>query len=244
MNKKAQITLIILIAVFIAIIAALIIYAAGYFRNKNAIEPLAFDKARIESYINNCIKKTAENGLKLLGKQGSISPDNYLQAPYFKIQYYFYNNQNKMPTIEKIQNELALYMNENLGTCLKDFEDFKKQGWNVEKGSINSKAGINEQDVSFEINFPIKVINKVDTISFEKFASRLNVRLKYIYNLVSAIADFNTKYQKSIDRTALNNYDVNVTVFPYENSLVYSIDDSKSFIMNSPYRFNFALKFE
>ena len=86
MNKKAQITLIILIAVFIAIIAALIIYAAGYFMNKAQISTLVFGKASIESYINNCIKSTAENGLKLLGKQGSIAPDNYLQTPYFGIQ--------------------------------------------------------------------------------------------------------------------------------------------------------------
>lgn len=243
MNNKAQVTFMILIAVLIAITAALIIYAAG-FMNKNAIGPLVFDKASIENYINNCIKRTAENGLKLLGKQGSIYPDNYLKATYFSIQYYFYDNQNKMPTIEKMQNELESYMNENLGTCLKDFEDFKKQGWNVEKSVIESKAGINEQDVSFEINFPIKVSDKDDAISFEKFASKLNVRLKYIYNLISAIIDFNVKHQKSIDRTALNNYNVNVTAFPYQNSLVYAIDDSESLIMNSPYRFNFALEFE
>ena len=244
MNKEAQITFIILIAVFIVIIAALIIYAAGYFTNKASIGTLVFGKASIENYINNCIKSTAENGLKLLGEQGSIAPDNYLQTPYLSIQYYLYNNQSKAPSIEEIQNELASYINDKLGICLKDFEDFKKQGWNVEKGVISSKAQINEQDVSFEINFPIDVSNNGDTINFEKFASILNVRLKYIYNLVSAIIDFNIKNPRSIDRTALNNYNVNITMFPYQDSLVYGIDDSESVIMNSPYRFNFALKFE
>ncbi len=242
MSRKAQITFMILIAVLIVIIAALIIYAAG-FMNENAIGPLAFDKASIENYINNCIKGTAENGLKLLGKHGSIAPDYYLDTPYLSIQYYFYDNQNKMPSIEKMQNELELYMNENLGACLKDFEDFKKQGWNVEKGGISSKAGINEQDVSFEINFPVKVSFGDNAISFEKFASRLNVRLKYIYNLIFAIIDFNARHQKSIDRTALSNYNVNITVLPYGNSMAYVIDDSESLVANSPYRFNFALRF-
>ena len=99
-----------------------------------------------------------------------------------------------------------------------------------------------QEDVFFEVDFPLKVSDKGNTINFEKFAAKLNVRLKYIYNLANTVVDFNAKNPGGIDRTALSDYDVNVTIFPYQNSLVYVIDDSKSLVMNQPYRFIFALK--
>lgn len=245
MKKNAQITLIFAIAIFIVAIAALIFYATGYVKIENAIEPLVFEKASIENYINNCVKKTAEDGLKLLGKQGGlIMLQEHLQTPNFGISYNLYNNQNKVPSIEKMQDEISFYINNNLNKCLKDFDDFKKQGWGVEKDNINAKTQINEKDVTFEVDYPLKISNKGDAINFEKFVSTLNVRLKYIYSLVNNLVELNIKNPKSVDRTALSNYDVNVTVFPYEGSLVYVIDDSNSMIRNEPYRFMFAMKFE
>lgn len=240
MNKKGQITLIIAITFFIIIIAALIFYVVNYYK-KNQIDPLIFERASIENYINNCVKKTAEEGLKLLGKQGSIVLDDSIKTPNADVAYYF-NNANKVPSIEKIQNDLSLHMNKNLNVCLKDFEDFKKQGWDVEKVEVNAKTQINQEDVLFEINLPLKVSDKVNTINFEKSVARLDVRLKYIYDLINKIVDFNTKYKRQIDMTTLNDYDVDVTVIDYEGSLVYNIKDPKSLIRNEPYVFRFAVK--
>ena len=62
-NKNAQITWIIATAIFIFIIAALVFYVTNYFKLKNSIEPLAFERISIENYLNTCIKKTAEDGL-------------------------------------------------------------------------------------------------------------------------------------------------------------------------------------
>ena len=124
MARKGQITLIIAIALFILIVAALIFYVTYYFKNKNSLEPLIFEKASIENYINSCVKKTAEDGLKLFGKQGSIVTDDSIKTPSINVAYYF-DNVNKVPTLEKIQNELSTYVNNNLNLCLRDFADFK-----------------------------------------------------------------------------------------------------------------------
>ncbi len=222
-NKKAQITLIIAIAVFIVIIAGLIFYVANYYK-KSSIEPLVFEKASIENYINVCVKKTAEDGLKQLGKQGFVVDNS------------------KVPSIEEIQNQLATYMNNNINVCLKDFRDFKRQGWDVEKGDVNTKTQVNELDVSFEVNYPLKISDKVNVLNFERFSVNLNVRLKYIYNLINKIVEFDSKYKRQVDMTMLNAYDVNVTIFEHQDTLFYVIDDTKSLIMNEPYRFVLALK--
>ena len=222
MGKKSQITLMIALAVFILIIAALIFYIANYYK-KNLIEPLAFERASIENYINNCIKKTAEDGLKQYGRKG------------------FAASNQKIPSIEDARNQLSSYMNGNLNACLKDFEELRKQGWDVEKGDVNADAQINEQDVSFDVAYPLKVSDKSNTINFERFASRLNIRLKYIYELINKIADFKFKYGKEVDLTTLRDYDLEVTIFPDKDSFVYVIDDHKSLIMNEPYRFRLTI---
>ena len=243
-KKNAQITLMILISVFIVMAAALVFYFAYYLENRNPAAHLAFGRESIENYISQCIKKTAENGLELLGIQGGvIKLQDYLQAPNFGISY-LYDKGSRVPSIEQVQNELSSYMDKNLDSCFKNFEDFKKQGWNVEQGIIHSKTMVNEQDVAFEVDLPLKVSSSDSAISFDKFLVLLNVRLKYIYRLASYIVDFNIKNPKSMDRTALNNYDVNITVFPYQDALIYNIEDSKSPIINKPYRFVFALRFE
>ena len=244
MKKNAQVTFMIAISVFIVVIASFIFYVAYYFENKNLAEPLVFERLSIENYINGCVKKTAEDGLKLLGKQGGIILKEHLQTPNSGIDYYLYNNQSKIPSIENIQDELSFYVKSNLDACLRDFEDFKRRQWNVEKGEIETKTQVNEQDVAFEVNFPLKITNQGSTLNFERFVSKVNVRLKYIYDLANRTVNFNIKNPRSVDRTALSNYDVNVTVFPYEDSVVYVIDDSKSLIMNKAYRFMFAMGFE
>ena len=222
MGKKSQMTVMIAIAIFILIIATLIFYIANYYK-KSLKEPLVFERASIESYISNCIKKTAEDGLKQYGKMG------------------FNIDENSIPGIDDVQGQLASYMNSNLDICLKDFDDFRKQGWDVEKGDVNAKAQINEQDVSFDVDYPLKVSDKSNTINFERFALSLNIRLKYIYELVNEIAEFKFKYNKEVDLTTLRDYDLEVTVFPDKKSFVYVIDDKKSLIMNEPYRFRLVI---
>ena len=223
MKRKAQVTMVIVIAIFILAIAALAIYAANYFK-KNSQEPLVFEKASVENYINSCARSTAENGLKQLGKQG------------------FAADSSKIPGIEDMQNQLAAYVNNNLNYCLNDFEDFEKEGWDVKKGEVNAKAQINEQDVSFDVSYPIKITNEGNTISFERFAVKLNVMLKYIHELAGKIAEFKFKYGKEADLTTLSEYNLEVTIFPDDGSFVYAIDDPKSLIMNKPYRFVLTIK--
>ena len=223
MKRKAQVTLIIAIALLILIIAALIIYASNYFK-KNNQQPLVFERAGIESYISNCVKKTAEDGLVQSGRNGFVAKDAGI------------------PSIEEAQGKLSSYMDSNLNACLKDFEDFKKEGWDVESGNVNAQAQINELDVGFNVYDPIKITDKENTLSFDRFAAKVDVRLKYIHELAAKIAEFKFKYSKEVDLTTLREYDLEVTIFPDKGFFVYVIDDHKSLIMNEPYRFILRIK--
>ena len=218
MKRKAQVTLIVVAALFILVIVALAIYAGNYFK-KRSQEPLVFERASIENYVSNCVKLTSEESLIQFGKRG------------------FNVDSNKVLSIDEMQNQLASYVNSNLNPCLNDFEDFRKAGWGVENGDVNAKAQINEQDVGFDVSYPLKISNNENTISFERFASKSNVRLKYIRELATKIVDFKFKYGKEVDLTTLRDYDLEVTIFPDKGSFVYVIDDHKSLIMNEPYRF-------
>lgn len=241
-DKKSQITFVMIIVIFIIIIAILI-YAPRFFKIKIK-DILAFDKATIQKYIDECMKITAEDGLKLLGKQGGyINLGEHLETPNLKTSYLLLNNKSKVPPIEEIENELSLYMDNNLNTCLRGFEDFKKQGWDVEKGELDSKTKINQNDVAFEVNYPIKITNKGDIIKVDKSLVYINVRFMHIYNILNKIVDFNIKNPKYIDRSDLDKYGIKIKVYPYQNSLIYVIDDPKSLVANQPYRLILALHF-
>lgn len=242
MKRKSQATSVGLLMLLVLLFAVLVLYLVdGYNARLNT---LVFERYSIENYINQCVKKTGEDGLTLLGKQGgAIILKDYIDIQGLGISY-MYRNGNKMPSIGNIQDELSFYINANLKVCFRDFEDFKRMGWGVEKGEVNANTQINQRDVTFEVDFPLKVMNKGKTIQFDRFLVNLNIRLKFIYDMVSSIVSFNEINPGIIDMTELNNYDVNVTIFPYNKSIIYAIDDSKSLIINKPYRFMFAMSFE
>jgi len=240
-KKRGQITMIMALAIVMLIIAALTIYLLNYYK-KNFTEPLVFEKASIENYINNCIKKTAEDGVRLLGKQGGyINLEDRIKAQN-NIAVLSQNNKSKVQSIAGMENELSAYVKNNLNSCLKNFRDFKSQGWQVEAGSIKAAAKINENDVTFEANFPMSVNSKGDTIKFERFVIMLNVRLKYVYELVDSIVDFKIKHNRDIDLKDAAKYDVEIVVFLHNKNIIYTIYDYKSPILNKPYMFIFGLE--
>ncbi|MBI2653931.1 hypothetical protein HYX02_03905 [Candidatus Woesearchaeota archaeon] len=240
-KKRGQITIVMALAIVMLIIAALTIYVLNYYK-KNFTEPLVFEKASIENYINNCIKKTAEDGVKLLGKQGGyINLEDSIKAQN-NIAVLSLNNKSKAQPIAGMENDLSNYLKNNLNSCLKNFKDFKRQGWQVEAGSIKAAAKINENDVTFEANFPMSVNSKGDTIKFERFVIMLNVRLKYVYELVDSIVDFKIKHNRDIDLKDATKYDVEIVVFLHNKNIIYAIYDHKYPILNKPYMFIFGLE--
>ncbi len=241
--RKSQISLFMLFVVVLAIIGILVFFSVKLLKASNENE-LLFERSSIEKYVNSCLKKTSEDALKLLGKGGGyITQYDFVQINNAKVSLLL-DGMNNVPAIIKMQNEMEIYIDNNLNACLNDFNDFTERGWSVEKDNPKSTAKINEKDVSFEMRMPLEVSYRGETLSYSTFYSRSEIRLKIIHDLVSKSVGVNEIIPSSVDRTLLSNYDMNVTVFPFENTLVYVVDDHKSQILKEDYRFIFGMRFK
>ena len=77
-SKKGQITYFIIAGVVIVIIVALVIFMRSSVVKKETEEEVerskeqAFSTQQVENYVTDCLRRTAENALELLGRQGGV----------------------------------------------------------------------------------------------------------------------------------------------------------------------------
>jgi hypothetical protein len=119
MNKKAQITLFVILALVIVGFLILILM----FGNK--IIPSVTTKTPIND-IKTCIESSAKKGIEIISKQGGeIEPDNYFLYKGEKIEYVCYTTETyKTCTMQKpllkqdVEKELAKYITPAVKNCI------------------------------------------------------------------------------------------------------------------------------
>lgn len=202
---------------------------------------LEFTSPSIQSYLDGCLKQTAEDGLELLGKQGGrIWLQDYVSAPHYGITYWLKDDTLSIPTTQTMESELSGYINNNLERCINDFEEFEDRGWDVAAGDISTSVSINQDEVSIVALYPLTVTQQENILTITQFTARLPVRLRHIHSTASGAAQFMHANGK-IDLTMLDSSELNTTVFPYKNALIYHFSDEQSKLKNGPFVFNVAL---
>lgn len=242
--KKAQLTPFILLGLIILIAFIVMFYLSSFVASNNKQnEELVFNKATVDNYVTTCLEKVSADALTLLGKQGGhIYPQNYLATPNYYVSYLSNNGVNDVPSIEQMQNELSVYINENLNSlCLENFEPFKKQRWDVLYGDIKTTASINIKSVTFDLKLPVTIRQDESFITAEDFTITHELRLTYILGTVNQIVNSLIENSNWIDMTLLSGFDLDFTIFPYNTVPVFSIIDEKSLINQEPYQFMFAI---
>ena len=234
--------MIIIISLMLLFIFGLMFFGLDLLKEKFA--ELRFEKASINSYITNCLKNTAEEALILLGKQGGyINPEQFIETEKYKVSYLYNEANNSVPEEQQVETQLSAYIENNILICLNNFEDIKKQGWKVEYKNPKTTTQINIQDVSFTTDFVVDVRKREALINLNQFTHTADVRLSYILDIANETVNFHLENPEWTDLTALSKHDVEITIFPYQKNLMYSIKDEKSRLSSKPYLFNFVMNF-
>ncbi len=241
-QKKAQITLFILIGLVILFLVLLLLYGLRKEQPEEQLE-LQFDRATINNFIVDCLKDTSEKGLVIIGKQGGyLDPKSYITSEKYKIAYLYDLKTSKVPSKKAVEVDLAGYIDENMLICLKNFADFERQGWRVTYEAPKSTVQLNERDITVTQQFLVSV-QKETALTFDEFSTSVPVRMLYLLNITNEIVAFHQAEPEWTDLTALSEHDVDITIFPYKKKLMYSIKDPQSSIKSESYLFNFALNF-
>jgi len=217
MQKRAQVTLFIILAVVI-IAAALV----TFFVIRGL--PQAGIPARIlpvENYLRDCIDSNVKDAAKIAALQGG-----YIDAPEFEpgseympfsnqlnfigmsVPYWFYVSGNNIQTIQKptigqIEEQMNSYLKEKVKEC--DFTIFREQGYDINfSGEPDVSVSIKGTSIDSVVRWPMSVGfgNENSVINEHKVSSKSN--LGSLYSTASNI--FDSEQEKFF----LENYSVDV----------------------------------
>ncbi|MFA5258527.1 MAG: hypothetical protein WC979_04310 [Candidatus Pacearchaeota archaeon] len=242
--QKSQVTVFIILAI---IVASLILAAIVYRPNEDIKTPDVTKIDPINSFVIDCLKETGEDAVSYIGYTGgyfdlpSLSTDD-------NIAYYFYAGEDLMPSKEKVEEQLSLYMNNMLSFCTKNFIDFPS--YNITGGEVKTKTKIENNSVIFSVDYPLTISKENNNYKLEKFEdTEIPARLGVVYSTSRKIMDeqiFNpedvcltcilTLSQKNkvqIDLNSVNNS-------KGDNIIIFTITDTDSHIKDAEFKFNFA----
>jgi hypothetical protein len=253
-ERKAQVTIFIVLAVIILFVVGGIFFVMS--KNKQArLDNEFFSQAsikpdvdNIKSAIINCMEETSESALELIGIQGGYfrEPEKYSDVGEVFIPYYYYEGQLLMPSKEKIESELAAYVDYNLNSCLNElnFENYELD-YKTPKTLSKIKS---EDEVVFttELSVNINREGRRTVISLQDFPVEQKSALFNILDVANYYTDSHKKdpvvYCISClgEMAAEKNLYVDVIDFSEQEELIVI---SENYTSSEPYSFEFLNKY-
>lgn len=193
--KRGQISIFLIVSLVTVIAVGTILFARHALLVKQpVIDPFV---EPVKRYTQTCIESTARNGLDRIGQQAGyvvvpqfILSDSRAYANYgpLKIPFWFLDGQERIPSFEYIQSELASYVEKNIGRCLQNYSYFEND-FIIDTGEPKVKVSVTEEDVIVELAMDVSVSDRLQEkkVRLQKFEGAVNVPLKRMYQLASDI---------------------------------------------------------
>jgi len=251
-NKKAQVSIFIIIAIVI------VVAVGGYFILKNYTSDVEVDDVDLEiqeinSFVKSCIALTGEDAIYHVGSTGGyiVPPENSLVIDYGdnyteEIAYYLYEETNNMPSKEVIESEISLYMNSLFAFCINDFNAYPE--YEIIIGDLNTETKIEKDRVVFNVAYDLSIMKNGVTYQLKEFKEEVLVRLGELHDIISQIMADQMEKTDSICMTCLNEVsdknNIKVMMSDGGEGIVFAIVDEKSKIYGNSYEFYFANKYK
>jgi len=253
MKKRGQITLFIIIGIIILIIAFFLFLMRDQIIvesiDSEPTETISFEKYPFDEYVMSCIERKAYPAIKLMSELGgTLDIDDYTfykGLPYRSFLKYDECDQDIISK-ENMQQELNAYLEYNMLSCL-DFNDFKKQKFNIEfeNGFPEPKVStiIASDEVIVKLNLKFKASKQGYSIDFNEFRETIKLPLGRLYDLALTISDQEAKDHHFDKDSWMLDHGEEIQIEkhkPYPN-IVYSLSkhaDNYGFTMF----FNFGIK--
>jgi len=216
-NKKAQVSIFIIVAIVIVAIGLILFYVFG---GGGFVSSVPQEIEPVYTYYISCIEEEVIIGKDLLAFQGGriaeteFSPgSNYMPfsshlgfmgygVPYWS---YITGNgiiQEDVPTNSKMKSELDLFLRESQNNC--DFSEFREKGFEIILGDKKFSSEINEDNIIVEVDQEI-------SIKFGEFQwSRKNHQIE-VKSSVGKLHEISRDiYEKEKNEDFLENYGVDI----------------------------------
>lgn len=251
-NRKAQITVFIIIGIVILFATAGFMYIKNTLAEKQLsdfekVAEVPLELAPVKAFVENCIQKEAIPALYFMAIQGGYiyPPVNSFVTEQYVVGYGYYLGQNTLPTVQEMEKQLSTYMDINLYNCINDFQSFEEQGMTISAGGVNTTTKITEERVAIRVNYPITLETATGTADASEFISIIRVRIGKLRNDAEKIVLKEIENPDSIELNFISTFDAEVNALPYDKSTtLYTLYDIKSSLNTVPFIFMFANKFD
>ncbi|MBW2995478.1 hypothetical protein KY312_03920 [Candidatus Woesearchaeota archaeon] len=224
-KKRGQVTVFIVIGLFLILFAALLLYIRNVQRTseieKEAQQITHFSTAalKVKPYVTDCIEKQATIAIILAA------------------QYAGEENIN-LPSIGILEESISKYVNDNIILCT-HFAIFKE--FNVTPGKINTSVHVYSNNVVIDVNWPLRLVQKDLTLYEKDFRVTFELKLSELYQKVRAVAWHNT----TLDLDYILNQKLDIEVIGCEDdSIRYMVNDRDYLLDENVLRFFFRTGME
>jgi len=225
-SKKSQITMFIIFGIILLLAVLYIIF----FRQEAliSIREVNPEAIPVQNYVESCLEQLGREAITLIGHNGgyiyfapkiSNNPTTYLSSgpsTTFKNPYWWFQGIDAIPTEDFIEDQIAIFIDDNLETCINEFTVFENN-YNIVQTDKDHKLATKVEMgnklnsfVSIETRYPIRVKDKFNKTlaDIPFFREEIPIRLYNAYTLAKKIMEQENKdaflEYKTIDLMAMH----------------------------------------
>jgi hypothetical protein len=250
MKKRGQVAVFVILAVMLVVAGgiAFIITKKG---SDSGIDKNFFSQPyikqsmdQIQSSIIECETTVASDSLDFIGMQGGYykKPKEYFNLNESFLPYYYNQGEILMPSNLEIQNQLALYVNNNLNSCL---ENIKISDFDLTYTKPDTKTIINKGYVTFNIDMPISV-RKADSTTLLELKDNPVSLNSDLYSMIEIAGYITDSHKKDPNALCINcianmakerNLYVSMEGFEDNSTIIISIFRDQTNVFPSVFKF-------
>lgn len=121
---------------------------------------------QVKTSVSDCLKFTSQDALDFVGLQGGYyeRPKDSFDFGVSFIPYYYLDGKTLMPANSEIQNQLALYVDDNLKDCI---DNINNSEFKVTYLPSETTAQIKSSEVVFNVNMPVTIQKDSKSVKLE-----------------------------------------------------------------------------
>lgn len=192
--KKGQVTILLILSVLVLVLGFLLITVSGKETDRVLEETVFANNAQLlQEFVESCLEAIGQEAVYFTASQGGYYKAPVESSPYLNLEvaHYWHDGKNLMPSKERIEKEISLYVKDNLKSCLNEFSSFQKQGYIVEQDfeipKVRMDSKITSDSVLLNLDYPLKLKKDNSIITRNKYSATVKINLNKIINLSSQI---------------------------------------------------------
>lgn len=253
-KKEGQVSFFMVVGIVVMLISIILVLNTYNFEKEPVLNPIGFEG--VVTYTSDFFESAADEALWELSYGGYIHEDFpvgkwYTSYHGWKVPYYLIE-EFQLPFDEiSLKENIKLKMVEKINSNL-TYSFFEEKGYKVEHRNISVDdilVKINQEDVSFVLNYPIEIRFDDKYMNKEEFLVKEGIPIGRIHNIVKEIVtDIKSsevydmsKYCEKYDKDGATNLYVRKSdkgEFEIIQIITYSAQDKR---LKIPYRFNIAI---